>query len=70
MLGRPVFFVDEDPAADQEAEDTLAEVARKLGFKDVSFQYEPIAAAFDESTISREELVLIVDIGGVPRTSP
>ncbi|NIF25342.1 Hsp70 family protein [Pantoea sp. Tr-811] len=65
VLGRPVFFVDEDPAADQEAEDTLAEVARKIGFKDVSFQYEPIAAAFDyESGISREELVLIVDIGG------
>ncbi|WP_028631803.1 Hsp70 family protein [Pseudomonas parafulva] len=65
VLGRPVFFVDEDPAADQEAEDTLAEVARKLGFKEVSFQYEPIAAAFDyESGISREELVLIVDIGG------
>jgi hypothetical chaperone protein len=40
-------------------------VAQKLGFKDVSFQYEPIAAAFDyESTIEREELVLIVDIGG------
>lgn len=65
VLGRPVFFVDEDPDADQEAEDTLADVARKLGFKDVSFQYEPIAAAFDyESGISREELVLIVDIGG------
>ena len=65
VLGRPVFFVDEDPAADQEAEDTLADVARKIGFKDVSFQYEPIAAAFDyESGISREELVLIVDIGG------
>ncbi|MCE5975405.1 Hsp70 family protein [Pseudomonas sp. JR33AA] len=65
VLGRPVFFVDEDPAADQEAEDTLADVARKIGFKDVSFQYEPIAAAFDyESSISREELVLIVDIGG------
>ncbi|NWB86475.1 Hsp70 family protein [Pseudomonas gingeri] len=65
VLGRPVFFVDEDPAADQEAEDTLAEVAKKLGFKEVSFQYEPIAAAFDyESTLDREELVLIVDIGG------
>lgn len=65
VLGRPVFFVDDDPAADQEAEDTLADVARKIGFKDVSFQYEPIAAAFDyESSISREELVLIVDIGG------
>jgi len=65
VLGRPVHFVDDDQAADQEAEDTLAEVARKIGFKDVSFQYEPIAAAYDyESGIEREELVLIVDIGG------
>jgi hypothetical chaperone protein len=65
VLGRPVHFVDDDAAADQEAEDTLAEVAKKIGFKDVSFQFEPIAAAFDyESTIEREELVLIVDIGG------
>lgn len=65
VLGRPVYFVDDDQAADQEAEDTLAEVAKKIGFKDVSFQYEPIAAAYDyESGIDREELVLIVDIGG------
>jgi len=65
VLGRPVFFVDDDPQADREAADTLSEVAKKLGFKEVSFQYEPIAAAFDyESTIEREELVLIVDIGG------
>lgn len=65
VLGRPVFFVDDDPEADRIAQDTLVEVAQKLGFKDVSFQYEPIAAAFDyESGISREELVLIVDIGG------
>jgi len=65
VLGRPVFFVDDDPAADLEAQNTLAAVAHKLGFKDVSFQYEPIAAAFDyESGLSREELVLIVDIGG------
>ncbi len=65
VLGRPVFFVDDDPVADQEAEDTLVDVAKKIGFKDVSFQYEPIAAAFDyESSIEREELVLIVDIGG------
>ncbi|KPZ11878.1 Hsp70 family protein [Pseudomonas amygdali] len=65
VLGRPVHFVDDDAQADQEAEDTLAEVARKIGFKDVSFQFEPIAAAFDyESTIKDEELVLIVDIGG------
>lgn len=65
VLGRPVFFVDDDPEADREAQDTLVAVAHKLGFKDVSFQYEPIAAAFDyEREIRREELVLIVDIGG------
>ncbi|WP_349572523.1 Hsp70 family protein [Azotobacter salinestris] len=65
VLGRPVFFVDEDPQADREAADTLIEVAKGLGLKEVSFQYEPIAAAFDyESVIAREELVLIVDIGG------
>ncbi|WP_395823776.1 Hsp70 family protein [Collimonas sp.] len=65
VLGRPVFFVDDNPAADQRAEDTLAEIARSVGFKDIAFQYEPIAAAFDyESTITREELVLIADIGG------
>ncbi|MDF2074757.1 Hsp70 family protein [Pseudomonas mendocina] len=65
VLGRPVFFVDDDPVADQEAQNTLVDVAHKLGFKEVSFQYEPIAAAFDyESSLDREELVLIVDIGG------
>jgi hypothetical chaperone protein len=65
VLGRPVFFVDDDPAADREAADTLVQVARELGFRDISFQYEPIAAAFDyEADIDREELVLIVDIGG------
>lgn len=65
VLGRPVFFVDDDAAADQEAQNTLVAVAHQLGFKEVSFQYEPIAAAFDyESNLDREELVLIVDIGG------
>ncbi|ERI54266.1 heat-shock protein [Pseudomonas sp. EGD-AK9] len=65
VLGRPVFFVDDDAQADQEAQNTLVAVAHQLGFKEVSFQYEPIAAAFDyESNLDREELVLIVDIGG------
>jgi hypothetical chaperone protein len=65
VLGRPVFFVDDDPAADRLAEDTLAEIARAAGFTEIGFQYEPIAAAFDyESRIDKEELVLIADIGG------
>ena len=65
VLGRPVFFVDDNPTADQRAQDTLAEIARSVGFQHIAFQYEPIAAAFDyESTIEGEELVLIADIGG------
>jgi len=65
VLGRPVHFVDDNADADQLAQDTLEEIARAVGFKHIDFQYEPIAAAFDyESTIAREELVLIADIGG------
>ena len=65
VLGRPVFFIDDDAKADQRAQDTLEDIARQAGLRDIAFQYEPIAAAFDyESQISREELVLVVDIGG------
>jgi hypothetical chaperone protein len=65
VFGRPVYFIDDDAAADRLAEDTLAEIAHSVGFRDIGFQYEPIAAAFDyESRIEREELVLIADIGG------
>ena len=65
VLGRPVHFVDDDATADKLAEDTLAGIARSVGFRNIAFQYEPIAAAFDyESQIDREELVLIADIGG------
>ena len=65
VLGRPVFFVDDDAAADLRAERTLGEIARQISLRDIAFQYEPIAAAFDyESTLSREELVLVADIGG------
>ncbi|QNM96274.1 Hsp70 family protein [Chitinimonas koreensis] len=65
VFGRPVHFVDDNPAADRQAEETLAATARAVGFREVSFQFEPIAAAFHyEQDIDREELVLIADIGG------
>ena len=65
VLGRPVFFVDDDPARDADAQKTLAEIAHDLGFIDVHFQYEPIAAALDfETRLQREALVLVADIGG------
>lgn len=65
VFGRPVHFIDGDARADRLAEDTLREIALAVGFRDVAFQYEPIAAAFDyESRIAGEELVLVADIGG------
>jgi hypothetical chaperone protein len=65
VLGRPVYFVDDDPAADRRAEDALREAARAVGFDEVSFQFEPIAAALDyESRLDAERLVLVADIGG------
>jgi hypothetical chaperone protein len=65
VLGRPVQFVDDDPAADAQAEAELEKAARAQGFKHIAFQFEPIAAALDyEQGVTREELALIVDMGG------
>ncbi len=65
VMGRPVFFVDDDAAADKQAEDQLRSVAEEAGFKHIAFQYEPVAAALSyEATLKREELVLIADLGG------
>lgn len=47
------------------AQGTLEAIARRAGFRDVAFVYEPIAAAHHyERTVEREELALIADIGG------
>src|ERR1700704_3278158 len=63
--GRPVHFVDNAPDADRKAEQTLREIAREVGFDDVTFQFKPIAAALDyERQITAEEVALIADIGG------
>ena len=63
--GRPVHFVDNDPDADRKAERVLHDIAREVGFNEVTFQFEPIAAALDyERQISAEEIALIADIGG------
>ena len=65
VLGRPVFFVDDEPARDAQAQAALAAAAQAVGFTELSFQYEPIAAAFDfERTAEREQIVLVADIGG------
>jgi molecular chaperone DnaK (HSP70) len=64
--GRPVHFVDNAPDADRKAEQTLRQIAREIGFDEVTFQFEPIAAALDyERQISTEEIALIADTRAV-----
>jgi hypothetical chaperone protein len=65
VMGRPVHFVDDDAERDAMAQRSLLEAAQAVGFQQVSFQLEPIAAALDhERRLTRESLVLVVDLGG------
>lgn len=65
VLGRPVRFNDFDKALDKKAEDRLKNAALKAGFKEIVFQYEPIAGALSyEEKVQKEEIILVVDIGG------
>ena len=68
VLGRPVVF-STDAAKDAVAEQRLEKAARKAGFKNIWFQYEPVAAAlaFEESLqAGQERIVFIGDFGGGP----
>ena len=65
VMGRPVHFVDDDPERDALAQESLLAAAVAAGFREVSFQLEPIAAALDyERRLTRESMVLVVDLGG------
>ena len=66
VLGRPVVF-STDAAKDAVAQQRLEKAARKAGFKNIWFQYEPVAAAltFEESLQpGQERIVFIGDFGG------
>lgn len=65
VMGRPVHFVDNNAAADLTAQEELRSIALAVGFKNVEFQLEPIAAAFaHEKNITKEQLAIVVDLGG------
>ncbi|MCL2017550.1 MAG: Hsp70 family protein [Alphaproteobacteria bacterium] len=65
VLGRPVHFRDNDPDGDHAAESQLRHIAIAAGFKNIEFQFEPIAAAFaHERLLSAEKLACVLDIGG------
>lgn len=66
VMGRPVIF-SEDKKKDKLAENRLRKAAEMVGFKNIVFQFEPIAAAFAfERSLSKneEKIVLIGDFGG------
>ena len=66
VLGRPVRFSGaEDEAGEQLALQRLTTAAELAGFKQVSFELEPVAAAYQyETQLDHDELVLIGDFGG------
>ena len=66
VLGRPVHFQGIDGAlGDERAEAILRQAAADVGFREIQFAYEPVAAAMEfERSLSKEQLVLVVDIGG------
>lgn len=65
VLGRPVHFNDSDAALDRAAEELLRRSARAAGFEHVEMELEPIAAGLEfETHIDREQLAVVVDIGG------
>jgi len=66
VIGRPVNFQGAGGEAEnQQALSMLVAAAREAGFEEVSFLFEPMAAALDyESRLESDQRVLVVDIGG------
>ncbi len=66
VIGRPINFQGlGGEEANRQAQGILDRAARRAGFLEVVFQFEPVAAGLDfESTLREEKQVLVVDIGG------
>ncbi|MGB4114500.1 MAG: Hsp70 family protein [Yoonia sp.] len=64
LSGRPVRFHSSDDARNAQAEIDLREAYMVAGFSDVSFMYEPEAAALAAGPLAKGKLGLIIDIGG------
>ena len=66
VIGRPINFQGlHGEESNRQAINVLTSAAKRVGFKDVEFQYEPVAAGFEfEASLTQETRVLVVDIGG------
>jgi hypothetical chaperone protein len=64
LSGRPVLFHSSDTARDAQAELDLREAYLMAGFQDVTFMFEPEAAALAAGPLAKGDLGLVIDIGG------
>ena len=66
VIGRPINFQGlHGEESNRQAIEVLTNAAKRVGFKDVEFQFEPVAAGFEfEASLTKETKVLVVDIGG------
>ncbi|QQX78599.1 molecular chaperone [Shewanella sp. KX20019] len=66
VIGRPVNFQGiGGEQSNQQAEAILSLAAKRAGFIDVDFLFEPLAAGMDyEASLEEDMTVLVVDVGG------
>ncbi|GAB2680707.1 molecular chaperone [Aliiglaciecola aliphaticivorans] len=66
VIGRPVNFHGlQERDGNSQAINIISEAAKKVGFKDIEFLMEPLAAAYDyERQLTQDKVVLIIDLGG------
>lgn len=66
VIGIPINFHNKGgERSNRQAKEILTNAAKRAGFKDIEFLFEPVAAGLEfESTLTEEQLVLVVDIGG------
>jgi hypothetical chaperone protein len=66
VIGRLINFQGlQSEDSNRQAIDILTKAAKRFGFIDVDFQFEPVAAGFEyEESLTSETKVLVVDIGG------
>ena len=66
VIGRPINFQGlKGEESNRQAIAVLTNAAKRIGYKSVEFQYEPVAAGFEyEASLTQTQKVLVVDIGG------
>lgn len=66
VIGRPVNFQGINAQlSNQQAQAILTAAGKRVGFKDIEFLFEPLAAGFDfETRLTENKRVLVVDVGG------